>query len=303
MYIAKLKKKDESIIKLKKEKEEAISNSQMTMKDTINIWKTKEEENKQLLERTTNLLHEKDEYIESLKEQMENDTIMAQMEKETKELRVIIGKMENEVCKLNEERDKYMTKTQELTEKNSHLEIQLRIKTKSKDCSEKENQWHSHSMKLKAEIEKLKKEKARLESEKAQLGLENNMLNGHLTANQKIRLLQKIKEENNCYRAENYKLKEEGKNIREKLARVEKDLQYLQAKHKGYELPSKYEMRIEELEEKIKKEFDVSMQLCKLPELASLNIEERCKEEPIDQISEALEYLIKNLRVCYMLIQ
>ena len=200
-----------------------------------------------------------------------------------------------------------MGKVSRLADQVKALQSELEAaKSREGDAAGKENQWYSRALKFKNESDTLKKDIVRLEGEKTRLNLENDMLTGHMNANQKIHLHQKIKEENNSLRTENYKLREEAKTMRERLGKVEKDFQYVQAKYKiGHaelvDLPSKYEFRIEELEEKLQKEVAISMELSKLPEVTGLYEGESAEAEPIEQIARAIDHLVQTIRVMNIL--
>ena len=278
-----------------------IVNSQATLKKIVNGWQEKVEEYKRTLEELKNLIKKKEEHNLVLEEQTktsiksevnkEKDFLKSQLalkNKELEETRIAVQMLDSELCDVKASKGSLI---KELSDRIAFLESQL----KAKEDNEENNQWHTEAIRLKSELDKAKGRMKFLEEEKGRVDLEISMLNGHLNANQRIRLLQKIKEENNNFRAENYKLREEGKLMREKLIRTEKDFQYLQSKCKlssGESLPSKYEERIKELEERVQREVEVLMELSKLPEASSLHLEDSSKD-PIDIIIQAIKYLTK----------
>eukprot|EP00826_Nyctotherus_ovalis_P001961 TRINITY_DN10370_c0_g5_i1.p1 TRINITY_DN10370_c0_g5~~TRINITY_DN10370_c0_g5_i1.p1 ORF type:complete len:283 (-),score=92.81 TRINITY_DN10370_c0_g5_i1:167-991(-) len=209
---------------------------------------------------------------------------LALKNKELEETRMTVQILDSEIVDVKASNEALV---QELTHKIAFLEAQQH---KTKESTEENNQWYAQAMRLKAELDKVKKHVKFLESEKSRVDLEISMLTGHLNANQRIRLLQKIKEENNNYRAENYKLREESKLTRDRLTRVEKDLQFLQSKYKFEDLPSKYEAQIEE---QAQREMEVLMELLKLPELSVLTIEESM--DPMEQMMQVVKCLVKVL--------
>eukprot|EP01022_Parablepharisma_sp_SALTPOND_P031244 TRINITY_DN790_c0_g1_i1.p1 TRINITY_DN790_c0_g1~~TRINITY_DN790_c0_g1_i1.p1 ORF type:complete len:855 (-),score=188.43 TRINITY_DN790_c0_g1_i1:170-2734(-) len=307
---------------------------------TINLWQDKVDEKKKLLDEAKETIKSKDTQIAYLreqlklitesnkanleankaktdkdkKEQLKLQAALRIKEKEVVELKeqqkVTLKKLDEENRRLKTDRVELAQMLQEYTGKINSLELQLKdrqaeleaAKTREGDAAGKENQWYTQALKWKAEADKLKKAVVRLEGEKTRLNLENDMLTGHMNANQKIHLHQKIKEENNGLRTENYKLREEAKFMREKMGKMDKDLQYLQAKYRiGHtemiDLPSKYEFRIEQLEDKLQKEVAISMELSKLPEVAPLYKESLGEAEPIEQIARAIDYLVQTIRV------
>ncbi len=307
---------------------------------TISLWQGKVDEKKKQLEEAKEAAKSKDAQITYLKEQLKLlmdsnkaslEANKTKVEKEKKDLlklqaafkmkekeftdsheqhKVAMRKLEDENKRLKTDRleltqtlQEYKGKIVGLSEQIETLKAELQAaKVKEGDAAGKENEWYTQALKWKTEADKLKKDIVRLESEKTRLNMENDMLTGHMNANQKIHLHQKIKEENNGLRTENYKLKEEAKIMREKLGKTEKDLQFLQAKYKiGHsemmDLPSKYEFRIEELEEKLQKEVAISMELSKLPEVAPLYSAEVAAAEPIEQIARAIDFLVQTIRV------
>jgi len=242
-------------------------------------------------------LKNKDKEITEIKEQQKIES--KKIEEENK-------KLKTERFALVQEVQEYNGKLVKLSEQVKNLQSDLEAaKTREGDAAGKENQWYTQALKWKTEADLLKKDLVRLEGEKTRLNMENDMLTGHMNANQKIHLHQKIKEENNVLRAENYKLKEEAKIMRERFTKTEKDLQYLQAKYKIgsselVDLPSKYEFRIEELEEKLQKEVAISLELSKLPEVAPLYIGSAPVAEPIEQIARAIDFLVQTIRVFFI---
>ena len=310
---------------------------------TISLWQEKVDEKKKLLDEAKENIKSKDIQLTYLKEQLKllmesnranMDLTKSRDEKAKKEimkLQVSLKSKEKEVVdikershtatkKLEEENRKAKISNLELTqsvqegnkmiaelkEKMIKLESQNNeLKNKAEDVSGKENQWYGQAIKWKGEAEKMKREVVRLEAEKVKLNMENDLLTGHTNANQKIHLHQKIKDENNNLRTQNYKLSEEVKILKEKATKTDKDFQYIQAKFKlshtdMLDLPSKYEFRIQELEDKLQKEAAISLELSKLPEVAGIYTEKLEGTEPIEQIARAIDFLVQTIRVLSM---
>ncbi len=307
---------------------------------SIGMWQDQVDEKKKQLDEAKEALKIKDTKIAYLNEQMRllaesnksyiesKRTQDEKNKKETLKLQVMLRAREKEVMeskeqgrltakKLEDENRKtkassleLIQSVQEYSKRNGELEKHMRVleaenadfKAKVGDASGKENLWYTQAAKWKTEVDRLKHDVLRLDAEKERLNMENNMLTGHTNANQKIHLHQKIKDENNTLRTQNFKLSEEMKVLKERSVRVEKDFQYLQAKFKAgpsdlLSLPSKYELQIQQLEERLQKELAISVELSKLPEIAPIYAEQLEGAEPIEQIARTMDYLIQILRV------
>ncbi len=310
-----------------KEKATAINNSRGAMQDVrlaMSMWKEKVDEKKRLLEDSKEALRVRDAQIAHLKELLSQSGD----ERAVLQFRVALKAKEKELA---ESREQSRQVTKKLEEENravkvSNLELVRSVQESSKYISDlkerlralesadskaksdisisgKENQWHAQASKWKAEADKLRRDVARLEAERARLGGENDSLLAHCNANQKIHLYQKMKDENNALRAQNYKLSEGIKEVRERAARAEKDAQYLQAKLKlgaadNQPIPSEYEKRIAQLEERVRREAAISDELSKLPEVLPIYGEESLEgAEPLELIARATDYLVQTVRV------
>lgn len=214
-----------------------------------------------------------------------------------------INALEEEIRGFKENNLKLSKKCQETLNENQCLGRKNEmLETEKKDISGKENQASTQAIKYKKQTEVLQREIQRLESEKNELYLQNNLLSGHANINQKIHFHQKIKDENNMLREANAKLSEENKTIAEQMSRTNKDMHYLKAKY-GVDdidlvnLPSKYEFRIQELEEKLSKEIKLTQYLADLPEVAPIYSTKIQNAEPHDQILTAINYLVQTIRV------
>lgn len=325
-FVQELKLKNDAIMQLKKENEEksqAILNSRAEMQDTrfnINKWEEKIGEKKKLLDEEREAIKTREIQISCLKEQ---NQLLAQNSKVNAEItRITEEKMKKEISKLQamiKLKEKELIETTKKSEedyikvkvKNTELinsiqenskyigELKAKIHNLEINSPDKENQWYNKAMAWKAEADQFKKEVLRLESERANLFSENDITTAHTNTNHHN---QKFKDEVSTLKSSNYKLNEEVKLLKEKIGKSEKDFQYLQAKHKlGHadlvDLPSKYEFRIQELEQKLEKEEAISHELSKLPEVAPIYFKKLAEVTPIEQIAGAIDYLVQTIRV------
>ena len=243
--------------------------------------------------------------VESTKVDIENKyrkeiaNLQSEIKAKQKELKnskeqykINVIKIEEDIRKLKVERIEFTKTIQELKGKNSSLSsqcknLQLIIESKT-EHNETNNYLNSESLKLKLEIESLKKEIARLELEKGDSPLDISIKNEPVDPNERIRLFQRIRDENNALRAENYQLKENLKAIKGKVQKIDPIIN--EDQKIMYPYSNKYKERLE-------KEMKVFDLFKNVPELAKLFIDRSNALDPLEEIRIIVEHLIDALKV------
>ena len=290
------------------------------VKEILTMWQKKVDEKRKLLDEAKECIKSKDSQISYLKQQItfltdnaktpetskyDKELLKLQVTLRTKEKELYdlkeqhnntLESTKQETLKLKMERNELEKMVKELKTKNTTLKSQCKLlqsgidKHKGQEPSNKENQWYSQSMKLKAEVDKLKKDVVRLEVDKSNLRIENDMLAGRINSKQDIHSLQKMKEENKMLRNENHRLKEDVKGM--------KDEQSFQSKYRtDFSSKSQVQSYINELEERLQKELLIANELSNLPEVSTLYMKKLNMLDPIEQIAQCIDYLVESIRV------
>lgn len=324
LFAAEKKQKEELMAHMRKgEQEVRMPMSIKDMKEIITMWQRKVDEKRKLLDDAKECIKSKDSQISYLKQQIafladgaksaENAKhdkellkLQAALKNKEKELSDAKEKhlaakesMEQEALKLKMERNELGKVAQELKAKNALLKSQHKQLQSGLDqfkgreeFSNKENQWYSQSVKLKAEVDRLRKDVVRLEVEKSNLRIENDVLAGRVSAKQEAHAVQKVREENKLLRSENCRLKEDVK-----AAKGVKSEHFQSKYHSDLNDKSEVQSYINELEERLQKELLITNELSNLPEVSALYMKKLNMLDPIEQIAQCIDYLVETIRV------